>query len=231
MQRDYHRDKVYLKNQELFENIFKVTVKKVLKHKKKGKVLEIGSSTGTLLNLFRKDGWVVQGVEPSDMSAAYAIKIGIPTIKEKFEKAKISKKFNVVILNHVLEHMENPEEVLKKVHKILNNNGLIVVNVPNAGSLSSRIYGKSWKYVLPNEHLWQFTPQSLISLLKKSGFSALSWEAKSGIWEFDNPLLELWQSLVGLKKRFFENLLTAIPSCFISKLNLGTGLSVVAQKL
>ncbi|MEK7521773.1 MAG: class I SAM-dependent methyltransferase [Patescibacteria group bacterium] len=227
---NYHRDEVYLENQELFKNIFKATLKKVLNYKKKGKVLEVGSSTGLLLSLFQEKGWEVQGVEPSEKSSTHAIKIGIPTIRTTFEKAKITGKFDVVVLNHVLEHMKNPEPVLRKVNQLLNDKGIVVVNIPNAGSLSAKIYREKWKYRLPEEHLWQFTPNSLKTLLEKTGFSILSWKAKSGIWEFDNPILELWQSLVGFKKRFFYNILTAIPTWFISQFKMGTGLSVIVKK-
>ncbi len=228
--KNYHRDEVYLKNQDQFRNIFRFTFKKVLKYKKRGLVLEIGSSTGLLLGEFKNAGWVVRGIEPSAISSSFSIERGIPTIRETFEKAKFTNKFDVVILNHVLEHMESPTNVLNKIHKLLNSRGIIVINVPNAGSLSARIYGKSWEYLLPEEHIWQFTPNALFKLLNDSGFKVLEWSATSGVWEYDNPILEVWQSLAQLKKRFFRNLLTAIPAWFITQLKLGTGLSVVAIK-
>lgn len=227
----YHRDEVYLKNQDQFRNIFKITFKKVLKYKKKGRVLEIGSSTGLLLELFQKSGWIVQGVEPSEKSSMYSKKLGIPTIIETFEKAQIKEKFDVIILNHVLEHLENPAKALEKAHSLLDIGGIIVINVPNAGSLSARIYGDSWEYLLPNEHLWQFTPPALFKLLNNAGFKVVEWSATSGIWEYDNPVLEVWQSFIGFKKRLFRNLFTAIPSWLITQAKLGTGLSIIARKV
>ena len=226
----YHRDDVYIQNQSLFRNIFRATLKKVLKYKKKGSVLEVGSSTGLLLTLFLEAGWDVTGVEPSKKSSEYARNRGIRTINETFEKAVTLEKYDVIVFNHVLEHLKDPEEVLKKAYGLLKDDGILVINVPNAGSLSARVYKKNWKYLLPEEHLWQFTPGSLRKLLTKQKFSILEWEAKSGIWEFDNPLAELVSSFVGFKKRFFENFLTAIPTWFISKAKFGTGLSITAKK-
>lgn len=230
MQKRYHRDEVYLKNQELFRNIFTTVFKKVSRYKKKGKVLEIGSSTGLLLDLFRNNGWEVQGIEPSKKSSDYALKMDIPTLTTTFEKSALKKKYDVIILNHVLEHLKNPPGVLKEAHRLLNSGGIIVVNVPNAGSLSARIYKESWEYVLPDEHLWQFTPQALFDLLIDAGFKVVEWSAASGIWEYDSPLLELWQSLTKLKKRLFRNVLTAAPAWVVTQLKMGTGLSVVAIK-
>lgn len=227
---DYHRDEVYLENSKQFKNIFKVTLKKVLKYKKSGRVLEVGSSTGLMLELFQKRGWVVQGVEPSAKSSAYSIERGIPTIRETFEKGQIAGKFDVIIFNHVLEHLKDPSKVLQKVYGLLSKDGIVVINVPNAGSLSARIYGKSWEYLLPEEHLWQFTSDKLFKLLGDARFKIVEWSATSGIWEYDSPITEVWQSLTELKKRFFRNSITAIPAWLITKMKMGTGLSVVAIK-
>lgn len=228
---NYHRDEVYEKNENQFRNIFTKIYKNVEKYKSSSKVLDIGSSTGLLLLIFKENGWEVQGIEPSKSAREYAVEKGIPTIEGNFEDTKINGKFNVVTMDHVLEHMADPDIVLEKVNKLLNENGVLIVNVPNFGSLSAKINGANWEYVLPQEHLWHFTQKSMELLMKKHGFNLLSWEAKSGIWDYDNPLLELWQSLDGLKKRFVKNLLTAIPAWFISRLKLGTGLSVIAKKI
>lgn len=227
---NYHRDEVYLQSQNQFRNIFRVTFKKVLKYKRQGCVLEVGSSTGLLLKEFKDKGWYVQGIEPSKKSSEYSEKIGIKVLKTTFEKALVKEKYDVVILNHVLEHLVDPTKVLQKIYKVLKSDGIVVINVPNAGSLSARIYGESWAYRLPEEHLWQFTPDKLVSLLKENGFKVLEWSAISGIWEYNNPLLEIWQALKGGKKRFFTDVLTAVPTWFISQARLGTGLSVIAQK-
>lgn len=227
----YHRDQIYEQNENQFKNIFKRIVKDVLRYKKSGKALDVGSSTGILLSLFEQRGWEVQGIEPSEEASSNADRLGIPTINNSFEKANLNlDSFDVIVVDHVLEHMMDLDEVLGKVSRILKNDGVLVVNVPNFGSLSARLNGVSWEYVLPQEHLWHFTYQSLETLLKKHGFKVLSWEARSGIWDYNNPLLELWQSFTSFKKRFFRNLFTAIPSWIITRLKLGTGLSVIAQK-
>lgn len=229
---DYHRDKVYIKATDQFRNIFQKRLDIISKIGSKGKVLEIGSSTGLFLSLMHEKGWEVLGIEPSATSSAVARRRDIPVLNTTFELANLKiASFDVMIFNHVLEHMESPIEVLRKARKLLRKDGIIFIDVPNFASLTARVRKTGWKYLLPKEHRWHFTPTSLFLLLEKTGFAPVYWEAHSGIWGYGSPYLELWQSFKGIKKRFISNILTALPTWFLTKLKVGTGLTVVAQKL
>ncbi len=227
----YHRDPVYKVSKEQFLNIFQKRVGIISRFIKGSRALEIGSSTGLLLYLLTECGWDVLGVEPSKEAVGTAEKMGIETLNETFESAKLQlESFDLVVLNHTLEHMRDPLAVLGKARKILKKNGLIFIDVPNFGSFTARLMGTKWSYILPKEHYWHFTKDSLFRILEKSGFASIHWEAHSGIWGYGNPLLEVWQSFTGGKKRFFMNVLTAIPAFILTLLKFGTGLTVVAQK-
>lgn len=227
---EYHRDESYIEEEKLFENIFEKRVNRIIKFVKKGKVLEIGCSTGLLLSLFKKNGWEVKGVEISKKSAEKAREKGIEVISTPFEQAQFSEKFDLVILNHTLEHLERPMEVLKKVNIMLNEKGILFVDVPNFGGLSARLQGKNWPLLLPEEHLWHFTKKSLDILLQSLGFKIVYCERSSGIWNVYNPLLEIYNSLIHFKKRFFEEIFTAVPSWIVSKIRMGSDLMVIAKK-
>lgn len=227
----YHRDPVYIKEEKRFKNIFERRVNVILRFKKLGKALEAGSSTGVFLSLLKEKRWEVQGVEPS-LAARVAEKNGILTLNTTFEKAELKDgTFDLVIFNHVLEHIENPVEILQKANQVLKKDGIVLIDAPNFASLSARISGRRWRYILPNEHRWHFTPKSLSFLLEKAGFKVIYWEAHSGIWGYGNPLEEIWQAFIGRKKRFFTDMLTAIPAFIFTQLRLGTGLTVVARKI
>lgn len=227
----YHRDPVYITEREQFSNIFQKRVDIISRFMKKGKVLEVGSSAGNLLVLLKRRGWEVQGVEPSGSAAKEAEKRAISTLNTTFEEAEFKEgEFDLVIFNHVLEHMEDPKEVLKKVNRILRKGGRVLIDVPNFASLTARVGGAGWRYILPREHRWHFTPTSLFVLLEKAGFAPIYWEAHSGIWGYGKPLAEVVQALKGRKKRFFWDTLTALPTFVLTKLKAGTGLTVVAQK-
>lgn len=231
---NYHRDKDYISFEGMFRNIFQKRVEVVwpyLKRNSRGKVLDIGCSNGVFLDLFKEKDWETWGIEPSK-NALVAQQKGHNIQKDFFEKTDLPKKyFDLVILNHTLEHMKDPEDILKKVNLVLGKGGLVFVDVPNFGSLSSKLLGKRWPYLLPKEHKHQFTRKSLTSLLERSGFKVIHCESRSGIFEYANPALELWQSLAGFKKRFFTDLFTIPYVLFATLLNMGDSMSFVAIKL
>lgn len=227
----YHRDNQYMDNNEQFRNIFQYRIDLITKYKKHGRVLEIGSSTGLMLYLLKNLGWEVTGIEPSEKAANHSINLGIKTIKKSIDQTRLPmKSFDVVILNHTLEHLDNPVKTLSNVYKILKKDGLLLVSVPNFSSLSSKILGCHWYFLLPLEHKWHFSQRSLISLLNLTGFKAKECRTASGVFDYADPVLELRQAALGLKKRFFREIFTLIPDFLISQLNLGSGQTILAIK-
>src|SRR5688572_8359083 len=73
---EYHRDSDYDQFDAYFKNIFQKRYNTISKYKNKGKILDIGASTGALLTIFQENGWEVVGIEPSK-SAKVAQKKGI----------------------------------------------------------------------------------------------------------------------------------------------------------
>lgn len=225
----YYRDSEYQENEKMFRNIFLKRynlISKFITNPKK--VLDIGCSNGVFLDLFKNsETW---GVEPSGIGKRSEEK-GHKVIHEYFEKAKLPENyFDLVIMNHTLEHVKDADVVLKKIYKILKNNGILFIDVPNAGGLSSKILGDKWPYRAPGEHTYQFTKESLSKKISESGFKILHWESRSGLFEFANPLQDLLLSLLSFKKRFFTNLFNLPYSMFVTILNMGDSISFVAKK-
>jgi SAM-dependent methyltransferase len=222
---NYHRDDDYLKNESLFKNIFEKRVNIISRYIGSGKLLEIGSATGVMLSLFKNRGWEGVGVEPSG-SADAAKEKGLKILKAKFEEVKLPDNyFDLVVLNHTLEHIDKPGEALAKINRVLKPGGFVFIDVPNFGSLSSRILGKKWPYLLPEEHKSQFTRKSLGNLLEKNGFAVMHWESRSGFFEYAHPWLEL------KRKRFLLDLLLLPYSSVATLLKMGDSMSFMAKKI
>ncbi len=227
----YHRDAVYQQESEQFKNIFQRRIKLINSlNLKPGRVLEVGSSTGLLLSILKEKGWKVTGVEISSEAARYAERRGVSTLQIPIEELNLPlKSFDLIIANHTLEHLQNPEEVLQKIHELLRDGGILLIDVPNFGGFSARIFKKSWFALLPQEHLWHFTFDSLSRILKLSGFEVINHTSPSGVFDYGDPTKELWQSFIGFKKRFFTNMVTLLPNLLITLLNDGATLTVLAK--
>lgn len=227
--RKYHRDREYQENENLFRNIFKKRQKiisRIIKNPKT--VLDIGCSNGVFLDLYKNsETW---GVEPSAIVHSTQYKVH-RIINTTFERAKLPQNyFDLIIMNHTLEHVKDAEIVLAKIYRLLKKDGILFIDVPNAGGLGAKIMGDKWPYKLEKEHTYQFTKDSLSKLIKDSGFKILHWESRSGLFELANPLLDLWQSLITFKKRFITNLLTSPYHLISSALQMGDSMSFVARK-
>ena len=78
--------------------------------------------------------------------------------------------FTGVILRSFLEHEWKPMELLAGVHRVLRDDGIIFVRVPNYASLNRRIRGSQWcGFRYPN-HVNYFTPHILSRMAGDSGF-------------------------------------------------------------
>lgn len=229
-QADYHRDETYIEEEVLFKNIFLKRVNIITKFSKAGLALEIGCSTGLMLSLLKNRGWQVVGVEISQKAAKAAESRGIKILNQPFEEIKLKSGYDLVIFNHTLEHLENPIEAVKKAKLILKPGGLIYIDLPNFGSLSAKLLGTNWPLLLPNEHKWHFTLKALSLLLNNLNFKVVNVHRDSGVWDYNNPLLGIWNSLTSFKKRFFIEVFTLVPSLVISKLGLGSDLMIIAKK-
>ena len=180
--------------------------------------------SGQVRSGLRGAQWETWGVDPSE-SAKVAGKKGHKIIRGFFETVSLPNGFfDLVILNHTLEHMDNPVQVLKKVHRILKKDGLVYVDVPNFGSLSSKILGKHWPYLVPEEHKHQFTKKALVQILEKSGFKVIHWESRSGIFEYAEPLKLN-------KKRLLKELFLLPYSLLATAFNMGDSISIMGKAI
>jgi SAM-dependent methyltransferase len=133
------------------------------------RVLDIGASSGVLLKAFQKVfGCEMTGVEPGDAYRAFAERQGI-SVYRSLEALMESdrRKFGLVSLIHVLEHLPDPVGTLVSVRRnLLDENGYLLLEVPNFYAHDS--------YELA--HLACYTPHSLKEVVQQAGFELVAME-------------------------------------------------------
>ncbi len=138
------------------------------------KLLDVGCGNGNnMLFLKNKYGCEIIGIEPSYKAAIEGKKAGLDIYNGMLDDFSTNNKFYVVYLLHVIEHLENPRETLKKIYEILENNGKIVIGTPNVNSLERYLFREYWDGWDTPRHIYMFRPKVLKSLLEEIGFNEI----------------------------------------------------------
>ena len=136
-----------------------------------GRMLEIGCSTGSYMELAKSKGWHVEGIEYSNEPARIARDKGFTVHTGSIETAPTPKnRYEIIVAWMVMEHFHDPHLVLNKIKAWIKPNGYFVFLVPNANSISRKLFKQlAYDIELPR-HLFHYTPESLEVLTKKCGW-------------------------------------------------------------
>lgn len=135
------------------------------------KLLDIGSGSGEFVYTASLSGFDVHGLEPHEGYSEYTRKtFGVPVITAPLEKADIApESYDIITLNHVLEHLQYPLTSLKHLHRWLKVGGLLAVEVPNIETTQHSPVNR-FHYA----HIYNFNHDTLKAMLEKSGFTVES---------------------------------------------------------
>jgi SAM-dependent methyltransferase len=149
------------------------------RHVRGGRLLDVGCGNGRFVAWARLAGWDACGVERDPVSASIARRIGGGRIHASLAELRaglregggVEAAFDVITLNHVLEHVPDPAAMLAELHALLRPGGTLHIGVPNWNSRMRRLFGSTWFALEPSRHLVMFTPRRLRRLVEDSGFT------------------------------------------------------------
>jgi len=145
-------------------------------------ILDIGCGSGYFLDFGQRRGWSCMGIEPSLGAYNHAKRFGYELINSVFSKDLLeNKKFDVIHMNQVLEHVPNPELLLLELKNFLNKEGIVCITVPNEFStLQNLLHEKEdfpqW-WLSPPHHLNYFSVESLSKVIEKLGLEIILKES------------------------------------------------------
>jgi 2-polyprenyl-3-methyl-5-hydroxy-6-metoxy-1,4-benzoquinol methylase len=150
-------DKIYqtVKNYTLKRKLFLINS---FKNQTKN-ILDVGAGTGDFLNVCKNNGWNTIGVEPNINAINIAAVKGV-FLEENLDKIQ-DKKFDIITLWHVLEHVEMLSDYISKLKELLSDNGRLIVAVPNHKSYDAFHYKEFWAAFDVPRHLWHFSQTSI----------------------------------------------------------------------
>ena len=137
-----------------------------------GHLLEVGCGDGQILEFMQNLGWTVEGVDFDSLAVESARRKGLRVRLGKLQTQQYAENtFDAIVMSHVIEHVHQPDSLLRECHRVLKPGGKLVVLTPNARSWGHRKFRRCWRGLEPPRHLQVFTPQSLHRLTQQAGFS------------------------------------------------------------
>ncbi len=138
------------------------------------RLLDVGAGRGRFVLAARAAGYDASGIEPSRRGAQAAEAIGVPVRTVAIESAEVAPgMLDAVTLWHVLEHLDDPGAALARIATWLRPGGVLLVGVPNLGSVQARIGSERWYHLDVPRHRSHFTEAGVLALLCDHGFTVL----------------------------------------------------------
>ena len=151
------------------------------------RVLDVGCAAGDLGEALTTLGYVVTGIEADPEAASVASgrlhDVQLADVQAVPIPQIVRGTFDAVLFGDVLEHLSNPEEVLRSARDVLSDGGVLVASIPNIahGSVRLALLQGHWDYtdegLLDRTHVHFFTLASSTALFRKVGLSVIEVKA------------------------------------------------------
>ena len=137
-------------------------------------VLDIGSGLCVFAHAMKAQGWQATALDPDPRAAAHAREtVGVEAIYASFPRASITRQFDLVAFNKVLEHVEDPIEMLAASRALVAKDGFVYVEVPDGEAAEAEGSGREEFSV---EHYHAFSAASLALLVARTGLRVCEME-------------------------------------------------------
>ncbi len=160
----------------LMSRITRRRAKRFKDHIKDKDVLEIGSGTGEFLNccsVFKPNS--VFGVETSEYASRIAKeKYNVDIINSSIEGFSTAKKFDTIFMFHVIEHVQDPKNIISTLKNLLKPNGVLIMETPNCDSFEKKFYHEYWAGWSVPFHTFIFSPKALSDISNHCGLRVSS---------------------------------------------------------
>lgn len=171
----YYASENYISHTDSKKGLINILYQKIKKYNLQRKVklidslaqgnktlLDVGAGTGDFLVVARERGWTIHGVEPNTTAKVRAADKRIDLDADL--QSLPPKKYQVITLWHVLEHLPNLDMQIEKLSSLLEDSGTLIIAVPNFKSYDAKYYKNFWAAFDVPRHLWHFSRTSIKKL-------------------------------------------------------------------
>lgn len=197
---------------------------------REGRFLEIGCSTGDLLDAARS-AFTVVGVEADEGNSRAAAMRGLDVFNGTLCDARFPDgHFDAAAMYHVIEHVPSPRRELRELRRVIKPGGWLALETPNIAAVWYRLLGARWRQFIP-DHIFFFTPRTIIRLCENGGFEVRELRSVGKAMS-----LRLFLNRLGRYHRPSANLLEALSdrlrlSDLTIRLKLGDVMRLYARRV
>jgi SAM-dependent methyltransferase len=164
----------------------------IKQHTRGKSLLDVGTGSGLLPHLARQSGYEVEGTDLSKhVCDTLPAKAGFDVHHGTIEEISFDRTYDVITMLHVLEHTTNPLSTLQRAREILNDEGYVLVVVPNYRSFDTRVKdlmsktrlkSRPYKHLALGHHNWVFSLNSLKALGRAANFDIVHCTTTQPAW-------------------------------------------------
>jgi len=154
-------------------------------------LLDVGAGDGAFIAHAASRGWTCIGIDPSakqDVSLTASGPGTFRLVQGTLSDLVAEQKFDVITMWDVIEHVDDPEEVLRAAVPLLKDNGIFIVETGNFQSAERIIAGPNW-WAYAADHRWYFSPPTIAQLLCRMGLEHSVMGKKAGQELLHSPYL------------------------------------------
>lgn len=139
-----------------------------------GILLDIGCGNGAFMALAKKMGWKVEGVEPDPVSVNLCRSKGLYVFSGSIDSVNSRQgHYDVITMNHVIEHVPDPGDFLQKSFDLLRPGGMLWVALPNPQSFGKKLFGTAFCALHPPFHFCLASQKALCDKMHQAGFERI----------------------------------------------------------
>lgn len=217
----------YFQDREALEFNFKKRIEGIRPYLSKTvRAIEIGCAYGFFLKLLEPYVASCEGYDVAVEGVAHAKeKLGVQATTDNF-LAYNKDRVDIVCMWDVLEHLSNPDQMIKKIADVVRPGGYLVLTTGDIGSLIARIRKDKWRMIHPPTHLFYFTKKTVRILLKKHGFTVTDIRYSATYRNIGSVCKQIEQKRIIEKKpsTFIRLLSSILKKTKVDRLNFGLNL-------
>jgi 2-polyprenyl-3-methyl-5-hydroxy-6-metoxy-1,4-benzoquinol methylase len=173
----------------------KLRFKFIQKFIKSGKLFDLGAGWGHFMLAGKELGYDVYGVEISEQPYLYCVNdLKLPVDHIDFFEMDEAKKFDIITMWDVLEHIDKADEFLAKCAKLTKPNGYLFLQVPQIDSYFAKRHKDNWK-MMGLDHVNYFGKETITKILERNGYEVVKIKSS-----FEIKLFIMYTLLPFIKK-------------------------------